>query len=158
MEIVSDPLLCIINVYLPCRNSKATEAFEDIPLELQKVLDKYTCTHGIILLGDMNSSLLNRGANVQDKKLHNCCAQNELISLQHGVPTFFHVNGDDEAEIDYILLNKKAKPLVETVRVDYYTASNTSDHVPVYTLDQRAAGSSLAGVTALWSLSKTHLS
>ena len=131
-EIVSDPLLCIINVYLPCRNSKATEAFEDILLELQEVLDKYTCTHAVILLGNMNSSLLNRGANVQDKKLQNFCAQNELISLQHGVPTFFHVNGDDEAEIDYILLNKKAKPLVKTVRVDNFTASNTSDHVPVY--------------------------
>ena len=77
-EIVSDPLLCIINVYLSCRNSKATEAFEDILLELQEVLDKYTCTHAIILLGNMNSSLLNRGANVQDKKLQNFCAQNEL--------------------------------------------------------------------------------
>ena len=42
------------------------------------------------------------------------------------------MNGDDEAEIDYILLNKKAKPLVKTVSVDNYTASNTSDHVPVY--------------------------
>ena len=131
-EIVSDPQLCIINVYLPCRNSKATDAFEDILLELQEVLDKYTCTHAIILLGDMNSSLLNRGVNVQDKKLQNFCAQNDLVSLQHGVPTFFHVNGDDEAEIDYILLNKKAKPLVKTVRVDNYTVSNTSDHVPVY--------------------------
>ena len=42
------------------------------------------------------------------------------------------MNGDDEAEIDYILLNKKAKPLAKTVRVENYTASNTSDHVPVY--------------------------
>ena len=29
---------------------------------------------------------------------------------------------------------------------------------PVMTRDRRAAGSSLTGVTALWSLSKTHLS
>ena len=42
------------------------------------------------------------------------------------------MNGDDEAEIDNILLNKKAKLLLKTVRVDTYTASNTSDHVPVY--------------------------
>ena len=42
-------------------NSKATDAFEGILLEIQEVLDKYTSTRAIILLGDMNSSLLNRG-------------------------------------------------------------------------------------------------
>ena len=42
------------------------------------------------------------------------------------------MNGDDEVEIDNILLNKRAKPLAKTVRVDNYTASNTSDHLPVY--------------------------
>ena len=91
-EIVSDPQLCIINLYMSYRNCKATDAFEDILLEIKEVLDKYSSTHAIILLGDMNSSLLKRWANVQDKKLQNFCAQNDLVSLQHGVPTFFHVN------------------------------------------------------------------
>ena len=38
------------------------------------------------------------------------------------------------AEIDYILLNEKAKTLVRVVRDDSFTDSNTSDHVPVYTI------------------------
>ena len=46
----------------------------------------------------------------------------------------------------------------------YLTVSNQADRersgsvVECLTRDRRAAGSSLTGVTALWSLSKTHLS
>ena len=40
----------------------------------------------------------------------------------------------------------------------YYSASKGSSVVECLTRDQRVAGSSLTGVTALWSLSKTHLS
>ena len=82
----------------------------------------------------MNSSLLSRENNDQDKKLQKFCSRNGLTSLQHGVPTFYHSNGKDVVEIDYSLLNKKAKFLANTVRVESYTNSNVSDHVPVYTI------------------------
>ena len=82
----------------------------------------------------MISSVLSRENNDQDKKLHNFSSRNGLTSLQHGVPTFNHVNGKDVAEIDYILLNEKAKFLANTVRIESYTDSNVSDHVPVYTI------------------------
>ena len=82
----------------------------------------------------MNSSLLSRENKDQDKKLLNFCSRNGLASLQHGVPTFYHVNGKDVVEIDYILSNEKAKFLANTVRVESYRESNVSDHIPVYTI------------------------
>ena len=87
-EVVLDPLLCIVNVYMPSRNGGATDDFDAILLELQEILDKFSNSHAVILLGDMNSSLLSRENNAQDKKLLNFCSRNGLASLQHGVPTF----------------------------------------------------------------------
>ena len=42
------------------------------------------------------------------------------------------MNGDDEVDIGLILLGEKAKSLAKMLSVDNYTASNTSDHVPVH--------------------------
>ena len=81
----------------------ATDDFDAILLELQEILDKFSNSHAVILPGDMNSSLLSRENNDQDKKLPNFCSRKGITSLQHGVPTFYHVNGKDVAEIDYIL-------------------------------------------------------
>ena len=54
----------------------------------------------------------------------------------------------DEAEIDYILMSEKAKSLAKSVRVDNYTLSNTSDHVPVYIiLNMKAAFKDLKLIT-----------
>ena len=126
-EVVSDPLLRIVNVYMASTNGGATDDFDAILLELQEILDKFSNSHAVILLGDMNSSLLCRENNDQDKKLLNFCSRNGLASLQHGVPTFYHVNGKDTAEIDYILLKEKAKFLANTMEVEL-------NHVPVYTI------------------------
>ena len=131
-ELVTDLPICIINVYMPCRNSRTSDDFDAILLEVQEILDKYAGSHVVILLGDMNSSLVNRVNNDQDKELSKFCYSNKLISLQRGIPMFFHVNEKDSAEIDHIFLNEKAKVLSSTVRVETYTDSNVSDHIPVY--------------------------
>ena len=119
---------------MPSRNSGATDDFDATLLEVQEIIDKFSNSHAVILLGDINSSLLSRENNNQDKKLQNFCSWNGHTSLQHGVPTFYHSNGKNVAEIDYSLLNKKAKFLANNVRVESYTNSNVSDHVPVYTM------------------------
>ena len=147
-ELVSNPPICIINVYMPCRNSRTSDDFEAILSEVQEILVKFSSSHAIILLGDMNSSLMCRANNEQDKELKKFCQKNELISMQRGISTFLHVNGKDTAEIDYILLNKKAKLLTSTVRVENFTASNVSDHIPVYIiLNVRTSTKSLKPVT-----------
>lgn len=98
---------------------------------MQEILEKYTYTHAFFLVGDINASLQSRGSNDQDRKRLIFCSPNGLLAMQHGIPTFNHVNGNDVAETDYILLNEKARPLVKTVRVENFTDFNTSDHVPV---------------------------
>ena len=64
-------------------------------------------------------------------KLKNFCDSNNLHSKQKGQHNFLHVNGRDNAGIDYILFNKKAKSLIRSVRAEKYTDANTSDHIPV---------------------------
>ena len=41
------------------------------------------------------------------------------------------MNGRDNAEIDYVLFNKKAQSLVRSVRAENYTDANTYDHITV---------------------------
>ena len=58
-EIVTDPSICIVIVYMPCRNSRTSDDFDAILLDVQEILDKFPGSHAVILLGDMNSSILN---------------------------------------------------------------------------------------------------
>ena len=46
-EVVLDPLLCIVSVYMPCRNGGATDDFDAILLELQEILDKFSRKTGL---------------------------------------------------------------------------------------------------------------
>ena len=86
-------------------------------------------SHALLLLGDVNASLLGRHGNSQDVKLKNFCDSNNLHSKQKGQHTFLHVNGRDNA--DNILFNKKGQRLIRSVRAVKYTDTNTSDHIPV---------------------------
>ena len=109
---------------------------------------KYTKGRTLSVADKSGKLLVNRVNNDQDKELSKFCRKNKLISLQRGVPTFFHVNEKDSAEIDYIFLNEKAKVLSSTVRVESYTDSNVSDHIPVYIiLKIRTAKKKLKPVT-----------
>ena len=51
-------LVCIINVYLPCRGYKdSDDKFADCLEELKEIVTKYSGSAHIILLGDFNASL-----------------------------------------------------------------------------------------------------
>ena len=130
-EVLSDPPLCILNVYTPSRNTGHSESYDQTLSEIQEILNKYTTTHAVLLLGDMNASLKCRPNNAQDVKLKKICEINNLLSKQKGQHTFLHVNGKDSAEIDYILFNVKAQSLIRTVKTETYTDINTSDHISV---------------------------
>ena len=121
-EVLSDPPLCIINVYMPSRNTGNSDSYNQILLEIEEIICKFTATHVLLLLGDMNASLRARPHNSQDVKLKEFCGRNKRQSRQNGTPTFSHVNGKDSAEIDYILFSANAQEYVRVVKVD---------HVPV---------------------------
>ncbi|MES9880512.1 MAG: reverse transcriptase family protein, partial [Sedimenticola sp.] len=132
-EILADPPICMCNVYMPARNSRCTQTYDDTLEELNEIISKYGDTHPIVIVGDMNASLKCRPGNEQDVKLKRFCDLNGLTSLQTGEATFFHENGKDNAEIDYILCSEKARNIVKTVIVEDVGQSvlNTSDHIGV---------------------------
>ena len=107
IELVTDPPVCVINVYMPCRNGRSSDDFQSILLEVQEIVAKFSPTHAIFLLGDMNSSLQKRDNNLHDRELENFCMRNGLSSLQRGTPTFFHVNTKDTAEIRILRIQQK---------------------------------------------------
>ena len=98
--------------------------------EIQEILNKYTTTYALLLLGDKNASLKCRPNNAQDVKLQTFCEINSSRNRkkQHA---FLHVYGKDSAEIDYILFNVKAQSLISTVKTESYKDINTSHHIPV---------------------------
>ena len=134
-EVYSTPLLCICSVYMPSRNSKNNSSDKESYMhcldQLEEILNIYSRTHAVFILGDMNASLVSRKGNLQDTLLQDFFGRNDLVWRQNGEVTFRHPNNMDKAEIDYIFYNKLGDGVVGSVAVERNTSLNTSDHVPV---------------------------
>ena len=135
VEVLTDPPLCVCCVYMPSRNSKSNspdhESYQLCIDQLEEIINTFSGTHALVIVGDMNASLRRINGNNQDVILENFVKSNGLSCEQTGSETFFHPNKTDRAEIDYILLNDKSKSIVRNVAVDNGQTLNTSDHVPV---------------------------
>ena len=58
LEIKNDPIsLILINAYLPARNSKQHDSYDEVLGEISEIIYKFKPTHDIIIVGDMNASL-----------------------------------------------------------------------------------------------------
>ena len=140
IEIQSNPPLIICNVYMPSRNSKgnskADDAYQASLDQLEEILNIYSATHAVVLLGDFNASLQQRKGNEQDFRLTSFVHRNSLVYAQNGQNTFAHPNKTDQAEIDYIFYNKIGADIIKLVSVESCVALNTSDHVPVYAISK----------------------
>ena len=136
IEVCSVPPLCICNVYMTSRNSKSNcndkENYMHCLDQLEEILNIYTRSHAVFILGDMNASLVPRRGNQQDVLLRDFVDSNSLCWRQKGEETFFHPNKEDRAEIDYVLFNIIGDSLVKSVSVERNIPLNTSDHVPVF--------------------------
>ena len=120
---------------MPSRNSKSNstdrENYQQVLDQLEEILNTYSPTHAVLLLGDMNASLHQRKGNNQDALLTDFVVSNKLYLLQNGIETFLHPNKTDRAEIDYILSNSQSNQILKAVTVENETSLNTSDHLPV---------------------------
>ncbi|MES9904845.1 MAG: reverse transcriptase domain-containing protein [Sedimenticola sp.] len=132
-EMLSNPPVCLCNVYMPARNSRTSQSYSEILDELSEIISKYKSTHAIIVLGDMNASLITRKGNEQDILFKQFCEKENLHTNQFGEPTFFHENGRDCAELDYVLCCEKALTMIESTEVESgsHSSCNTSDHKAV---------------------------
>ena len=123
---------------MPSRNSKSNSTDRENYMhcldQLGEILNTYSGTHAVIILGDMNASLKARKGNLQDTLLIDFVSQHDLFWRQNGEETFFHPNKADKAEIHYIFFNKLGEELAGPVDIERSTSLNTSDHVPVNAL------------------------
>ena len=126
--------LCIINVYMPCRNTHTGDDFEDTLAQLQEIMTKYRPTHHILICGDLNASLHRTPPNQQDKLLERFCKEEKLLYNERPNPedTFQHHNGLHTAKLDYILFGVESKHLISEAKIHHQTDQlNVSDHKPL---------------------------
>ena len=129
IEIKTPEPLIIVNSYLPARNGGQKDQYLEILDELSEIIYKYSPTHRIVIMGDMNASLFRTPPNVQDQMFRSFCTKHNIniSDLYPKIDTFFHHNGKHSASLDYILqVNNQG--LVSDVRVQTDDPVNLSDH------------------------------
>ena len=112
-------------------NTKKDENFQSYLDQIEEVLNIYSDTHIVLIVGDFNASLSENRGSAQDVQFRSVVDSNSLGYLQNGISTFHHPNKSDHAEIDYVLFNRTGKKYVKSVMVETRDAQNTSDHAPV---------------------------
>ena len=135
IEIQFNPHLCICCVYMPSRNSngnsKADDSYKSCLDQIDEILKTYNRTHAVLIIGDLNASLVQQNSNIQDLQLRAFVDSNSLKNQQCGICTFSHPNKSDKKEIDYVFYNRVAEEVVKCVAVESNELLNTSDHVPI---------------------------
>ena len=136
IEMDANPIkLCIICVYLPCRGRGVD--CEDLYHEaldcIREIYAKYQDSHTMILCGDLNASITKSCPSSRDKQLLGFCDE---FSISREIPkqdSFFHVNGKDTAQSDYILLKQKDREMCTSYETISYgeLPTNVSDHIPI---------------------------
>ena len=95
---------------MPSRNSKGNsrsdDSFQNSLDQLEEILNIYSDSHAVYLLGDFNASMVQRKGNGQDRMLEEFVSRYSLEYQQNGQNTFTHPNTSDQAEIDYIFYNQ----------------------------------------------------
>ena len=132
--------MVIVNGYMPCRNSRTGTTDYDESLDiLREIISKYRDTHAIPLLGDFNASLTRNPENKQDRKLREFLKENDMHIQANlhsqDTPKFFHHNGKDNAQIDYIFHLQSYSNLnttnIEPTKIHPMHPLNTSDHTTI---------------------------
>ena len=126
---------CLICAYMPCRgrgtNSEAD--FHETLDTLHEIYTKYHDSYTIVLMGDLNGSITKVNPNARDVSLTNFCIDHNINVDVPRKDTFFHVNGKDSNQSDYILFRRDATlKYTNYITLGYNSfPTNVSDHVPV---------------------------
>ena len=60
LEVQTEPPLCIIGVYMPVCGTTKKQDFQEILDEIQEIMLTFRSSHMLFLVGDMNSSMMER--------------------------------------------------------------------------------------------------
>ena len=124
------PLL-LISAYMPCRGLLDNiEDYSDCLDQLSEIVTKYSSTHKIILGGDMNEDIVNRGQSVRSqllKEFLNC----SNLDTRDTEKTYINPDGSLVYTLDYIFYSEDLVDNVEQVKTLEGLYTNVSDHIPV---------------------------
>ncbi|CAG2188601.1 unnamed protein product [Mytilus edulis] len=107
ITIATEPMLCIINAYMPTINTNSEIQYSECLDIIFDIIEKHQSKYIIILAGDLNGSLLQTRTNKHDKLLKEFVQEVSLFRPDLGnQPTFFHHAHHGSSQIDYILSNR----------------------------------------------------
>ena len=101
IELDFDSKIYLINTYLPTNKHASEYAYSECLDVLHDILSRYGQSHQIVLCDDLNGTLL--------PTRNNKHVNEHLLSTSgHSSvkPTFYHFNGTDTYQTDYILTNE----------------------------------------------------
>ncbi|CAC5395418.1 glgC [Mytilus coruscus] len=105
--IATEPMLCIINAYMPTINTNSETQYSECLDIIFDIIEKYQSKYVIILAGDLNGTLLQTRTNKHDSLLREFVQEVSLFRPDIGnQPTFFHHAHHGSSQIDYILSNR----------------------------------------------------
>ncbi|MEW8548319.1 MAG: endonuclease/exonuclease/phosphatase family protein, partial [Candidatus Thiodiazotropha sp.] len=145
--------ICLINTYMPCRGKTNSDVdYSDNLDQISEIIHKYSSSAYIILLGDMNASLLKDAPNTRDKLLMDFCNSHQLF-LGESYPngnTYHHSSGNSKSQIDYILTRGDFTGCpISDVEIKTREALNTSTHDPVVCMMPEVTSQVVSGESAV---------
>ena len=133
----SEDSILILNVYFPADPKTKTyagdEALENVLATIEGMIETYACNN-ILIAGDMNTDMKRENGRVA--RMEKFLSDNELeLAWQTFNIDFTHEFEKEEvtytSTLDHIIWNPELRKSVVDSGV-LHTASNTSDHHPVY--------------------------
>ncbi|KAK3085377.1 hypothetical protein FSP39_002384 [Pinctada imbricata] len=121
----------LFSVYLTSRGGRGADMeFEEQIEQLKEINTKYM-EYKIVYIGDFNASLHREKGYRRDKVFKEAVQMMDFILPENypETPTFYHCNGMDSSQIDYIL--SKSNDDMRSVEHVQSVANNTSTHIPV---------------------------
>ena len=126
-----NPLL-LISVYMPCRGlSDNVEDYNDCLDQLREILLKFSCSHTILLGGDMNEDMILRDQTIRAQLLKSFVKDN-LLETINTCQTYCNPDGVLISTLDYIFYSKDLTEKVVQHKGLENLQTCVSDHIPVF--------------------------
>ena len=126
-----NPLL-LISVYMPCRGlSDNVEYYNDCLDQLREILLKFSCSHTILLGGDMNEDMILRDQTIRAQLLKSFVKDN-LLETINTCQTYCNPDGVLISTLDYIFYSKDLTEKVVQHKGLENLQTCVSDHIPVF--------------------------
>lgn len=130
IEIIGNPNLLIISIYMPCKGSTDHNAvFMECIDQLNEIIYSFKSSHQIIIGGDFNEDIVH-GPNSKRKSEIQSLMDEHDLTTKHNGPTFIRSNGCDSTSIDFFIYQKLYQEKIINIH-KLVNVSSVSDHYPL---------------------------